>query len=112
VYSYASVAGNGHATIGITTVPLGFNHFALTYDGANYTTYLNGALDQGPTPFAAVYNGGGFALGASSAGTSNWASGSMGGWGVWGRVLSATGIANLYNSGNGQAYSSLGSLAG
>lgn len=98
---------------GTTVLSTGaWNHVAMTYDGATMKAYLNGsATPEISAASAAVYTGSLTALGSTIANTSRF-TGSLVGWGVWGRVLSAVGISNLYNSGNGLAFSSLATTVG
>lgn len=83
-------------------------HWAVTYDGANVRSYLNGSLLGGPT--AASGTGGvGTAtvayIGTGGAGnTAHLFDGRLDLVGYWNKALSTTEISDLYNGGAGNAY--------
>ena len=83
-------------------------HIAITYDGSNVRTYLNGSLLGGPT--ASSGSGSNGANSRSEIGTgaadslTNLTDGKIDLVGFWGKALSSTEITDLYNSGNGNAY--------
>jgi len=81
-------------------------HVAVTSDGGELKIYVNGVEVNSTTAGSSAITFDHFTAGCGSNGTSgdNW-NGAIDEFGVWQRALSADEVTQLYNSGNGLAYS-------
>ncbi len=100
VQGYGIINDNIPLTIGV------WYFFAVTHTGGSTTFYFQG--DPVTTVINSatnIYNSNSvFTLGRENTGSANAVKGQMDEWGIWGRVLSASEISQLYNNGNGIQY--------
>lgn len=78
-------------------------HLVFCHDASNdqRLLYINGDLDASDSYSDGVYQGGGDLRIGASQNTSDYTDGAIDDWGMWSRVLPASEISDLYNSGDG-----------
>src|ERR1039457_1168819 len=91
---------------GITPIVTGtWYNLVVTWDGTTLTSYINGANPTGVpetiTPVSTLYN---FGIGWSQALNSQFFNGTIDEVGIWGRALTTSEVAGLYNGGAALAY--------
>jgi len=95
-----NVAG-AYATYNFAFDDNAWHHYVLTYDNTTVTLYVDGVSQATTAQNGSGSGGSNHADILSDGGTQYWL-GAIDETGIWSKVLSATEISNLYNSGSGQ----------
>jgi hypothetical protein len=99
--------GSAHQTVGFNGTTIALNtwyHLVLTWDGANFKTYLNGNVTSVVQQLVPVSNVNDFVLGYNYATGTAYFNGRIDEVGVWNRALTSAEVIALYSSGTGISY--------